>query len=152
MGVFLGKSFPAFASWLRDSRLAEGDRASAGRSIQRVGVFLAGRSSGLSRMWRGLNRQANETSEFLIFTGSYTPPSLPTSCEELTNIAMVRRGTGRSRPRQKLRLVGSQGHLQSGCVASYSLSFYDTVSMYSLFHKRKSSIYNLTFAADALKL
>jgi len=47
-----------------------------------------------------------KTSEFKILTRSYTPGSPPSSCEELTNIALSLRDRVGLRPQQRFRLVG----------------------------------------------
>ncbi len=47
-----------------------------------------------------------KTSEFKILTRSHTPPSPPTSCEELTNIALSLRDRVGLSPQQRFRLVG----------------------------------------------
>lgn len=47
-----------------------------------------------------------KTSEFKILTRSYTPGSPPSSCEELTNIALSLRERIGLSPRQRFRLVG----------------------------------------------
>src|SRR5437773_8715285 len=47
-----------------------------------------------------------KTSEFKILTRSHTPGSPPSSCEELTNIALSLRERVRLNPRQRFRLVG----------------------------------------------
>lgn len=46
------------------------------------------------------------TSEFQILTRSHTPPAPPSSCEELTNIALSLRERVALRPQQLYRLVG----------------------------------------------
>jgi DNA polymerase IV len=47
-----------------------------------------------------------KTSEFKIITRSYTPSSPPSSCEELTNIALSLRERVGLNPRERFRLVG----------------------------------------------
>lgn len=47
-----------------------------------------------------------KTSEFKILTRSHTPPSPPSSCEELTNIALSLRERVGMNPGQRFRLVG----------------------------------------------
>jgi DNA polymerase-4 len=47
-----------------------------------------------------------KTSEFKILTRSHTPSSPPSSCEELTNIALALRGRVSLSPQQRFRLVG----------------------------------------------
>jgi len=47
-----------------------------------------------------------KTSEFQILTRSHTPPSSPSSCEELTEIALKLRGRVDLDPKQLFRLVG----------------------------------------------
>src|SRR5579864_8245430 len=47
-----------------------------------------------------------KTSEFKILTRSHTPASPPSSCEELTNIALLLRERVGLRPQQRFRLVG----------------------------------------------
>src|SRR5207245_3364116 len=47
-----------------------------------------------------------KTSEFNILTRSHTPCSPPSSCEELTNIALSLRERVGLSPRQRFRLVG----------------------------------------------
>ena len=47
-----------------------------------------------------------KTSEFKILTRSHTPGSPPSSCEELTNIALSLRERAGLRPQQRFRLVG----------------------------------------------
>src|SRR5258707_6252662 len=47
-----------------------------------------------------------KTSEFKILTRSHTPGSPPSSCEELTNIALSLRERVGLRPQQRFRLVG----------------------------------------------
>jgi nucleotidyltransferase/DNA polymerase involved in DNA repair len=47
-----------------------------------------------------------KTSEFKILTRSHTPTSPPTSCDELTNIALSLRGRVSLSPHQRFRLVG----------------------------------------------
>jgi len=47
-----------------------------------------------------------KTSEFKILTRSHTPPSPPSSCEELTSIALSLRERVGLDPRQRFRLVG----------------------------------------------
>jgi DNA polymerase-4 len=47
-----------------------------------------------------------KTSEFNILTRSHTPSSLPSSCEELTNIALSLRERVEMGPQQRFRLVG----------------------------------------------
>src|SRR6266550_4223767 len=47
-----------------------------------------------------------KTSEFKILTRSHTPGSLPSSCEELTNIDLSLRERVGLRPQQRFRLVG----------------------------------------------
>jgi DNA polymerase IV len=47
-----------------------------------------------------------KTSEFSILTRSHTPPSPPSSCEELTNIALSLRARVDLNPKQRFRLVG----------------------------------------------
>ena len=47
-----------------------------------------------------------KTSEFKILTRSYTPASPPSSCEELTTIALWLRGRVALSPQQRYRLVG----------------------------------------------
>ena len=47
-----------------------------------------------------------KTSEFKILTRSHTPDSPPSSCEELTNIALSLRERVGLRPQQRFRLVG----------------------------------------------
>jgi DNA polymerase-4 len=47
-----------------------------------------------------------KTSEFIILTRSHTPSSPPSSCEELTNIALSLRDRVGLRPEQRFRLVG----------------------------------------------
>ena len=47
-----------------------------------------------------------KTAEFRILTRSLTPPSPPSSCEELTQIALSLRERVELGPRQKFRLVG----------------------------------------------
>jgi DNA polymerase IV len=47
-----------------------------------------------------------KTSEFKILTRSHTPPSPPTSCEELTDIALRLRERVELGPKQRFRLVG----------------------------------------------
>ena len=47
-----------------------------------------------------------KTSEFRILTRSHTPGSLPSSCEELTNIALSLRERVGLSPQQRFRLVG----------------------------------------------
>ncbi len=47
-----------------------------------------------------------KTSEFKILTRSHTPPSPPSSCEELTNIALSLRDRVGLTPKQRFRLVG----------------------------------------------
>lgn len=47
-----------------------------------------------------------KTSEFKILTRSHTPPSPPSSCEQLTSIALSLRGSVRLEPGQRFRLVG----------------------------------------------
>jgi DNA polymerase IV len=47
-----------------------------------------------------------KTSEFRILTRSYTPASPPSSCEEMTDIALWLRGRLTLDPRQRYRLVG----------------------------------------------
>ena len=47
-----------------------------------------------------------KTSEFKIFTRSHTPSSPPSSCEELTSIAVSLRDRVRLSPMQRFRLVG----------------------------------------------
>ena len=47
-----------------------------------------------------------KTSEFKILTRSHTPASPPSSCEELTNIALSLRERVGLRPQQRFRLVG----------------------------------------------
>jgi DNA polymerase-4 len=47
-----------------------------------------------------------KTSEFSILTRSHTPCSPPSSCEELTNIALLLRERVGLEPQQRFRLVG----------------------------------------------
>ena len=47
-----------------------------------------------------------KTSEFKILIRSHTPPSPPSSCEELTNIALWLLEHVRLSPQQRFRLVG----------------------------------------------
>jgi DNA polymerase IV len=47
-----------------------------------------------------------KTSEFKILTRSYTPECPPSSCEELTEIALKLRERVELGPRQRYRLVG----------------------------------------------
>jgi DNA polymerase IV len=47
-----------------------------------------------------------KTAEFNILTRSHTPPSPPSSCEDLTNIALSLRERVRLGPQQRYRLVG----------------------------------------------
>ena len=47
-----------------------------------------------------------KTSEFKILTRSHTPGSPPSSCEELTNIALSLRERVGLSPQQRFRLVG----------------------------------------------
>ena len=47
-----------------------------------------------------------KTSEFKILTRSHTPASPPSSCEEVTNIALSLRGRVALSPQQRFRLVG----------------------------------------------
>jgi DNA polymerase-4 len=47
-----------------------------------------------------------KTSEFKILTRSHTPGSPPSSCEELTDIALKLRGRVDCGPQQRYRLVG----------------------------------------------
>jgi DNA polymerase-4 len=47
-----------------------------------------------------------KTSEFKILTRSYTPASPPSSCEELTSIALSLRERIELSPKQRFRLVG----------------------------------------------
>ncbi len=47
-----------------------------------------------------------KTSEFNILTRSHTPASPPSSCEELTNIALSLRERVDMAPQQRFRLVG----------------------------------------------
>jgi DNA polymerase-4 len=47
-----------------------------------------------------------KTSEFKILTRSHTPPSPPSSCEELTTIALSLRDRVGLTPKQRFRLVG----------------------------------------------
>ena len=47
-----------------------------------------------------------KTSAFAILTRSHTPPSPPSSCEELTSIALTLRGRVNLDPQQRFRLVG----------------------------------------------
>jgi DNA polymerase IV len=47
-----------------------------------------------------------KTSEFQILTRSYTPGTPPSSCAELTEIALQLRERVRSDPKQRYRLVG----------------------------------------------
>lgn len=47
-----------------------------------------------------------KTAEFKILTRSHTPTSPPTSCEELTNIALSLRDRVGLNPSQRFRLVG----------------------------------------------
>ncbi len=47
-----------------------------------------------------------KTSEFKILTRSHTPPAPPSSCEELTSIALSLRGRIDLSPKQRFRLVG----------------------------------------------
>src|SRR6202030_1708963 len=47
-----------------------------------------------------------KTSEFNILTRSHTPPLPPSSCEELTNIALSLRERVDMGPQQRFRLVG----------------------------------------------
>jgi DNA polymerase-4 len=47
-----------------------------------------------------------KTSEFKILTRSYTPGSPPSSCEELTDIALMLRERVDMEPQQRFRLVG----------------------------------------------
>jgi DNA polymerase-4 len=47
-----------------------------------------------------------KTSEFKILTRSHTPPSPPSSCEELTSIALSLRDRVELSPKQRFRLVG----------------------------------------------
>jgi len=47
-----------------------------------------------------------KTSEFKILTRSHTPGSPPSSCEELTNIALSLRERVGLRPQHRFRLVG----------------------------------------------
>lgn len=47
-----------------------------------------------------------KTSDFKILTRSHTPPSPPSSCEELTSIALSLRGRVGLNPHQRFRLVG----------------------------------------------
>jgi DNA polymerase-4 len=47
-----------------------------------------------------------KTSEFKILTRSYTPPSPPSSCAELTSIALSLRDRVGLAPEQRFRLVG----------------------------------------------
>ena len=47
-----------------------------------------------------------KTSEFTILTRSHTPDSPPSSCEELTNIALALRERVNLDPKQRFRLVG----------------------------------------------
>lgn len=47
-----------------------------------------------------------KTAEFKIITRSHTPPSPPTSCEELTSIALMLRDRVGMNPAQRFRLVG----------------------------------------------
>ena len=47
-----------------------------------------------------------KTSEFKILTRSHTPDTPPSSCEELTNIALALRNRVELNPKQRFRLVG----------------------------------------------
>ena len=47
-----------------------------------------------------------KTTEFKILTRCHTPPSPPSSCEELTNIALDLRNRVNLDPKQRYRLVG----------------------------------------------
>ena len=47
-----------------------------------------------------------KTSDFKILTRSHTPPSPPSSCEELTTIALSLRDRVGLSPKQRFRLVG----------------------------------------------
>jgi DNA polymerase-4 len=47
-----------------------------------------------------------KTSEFKVLTRSHTPPSPPSTCEELTNIALQLRERVDLTPKQRFRLVG----------------------------------------------
>jgi len=47
-----------------------------------------------------------KTSEFKILTRSHTPPSPPSTCEELTDIALMLRESVELGPKQRFRLVG----------------------------------------------
>jgi len=47
-----------------------------------------------------------KTSEFKLLTRSHTPESPPSSCEELTDIALRLRERGALGPQQRYRLVG----------------------------------------------
>jgi len=47
-----------------------------------------------------------KTSDFNVLTRSYTPPVAPSSCEELTSIALGLRERVNASPRQRYRLVG----------------------------------------------
>jgi DNA polymerase-4 len=47
-----------------------------------------------------------KTSEFNVLTRSHTPPSTPSSCEELTNIMLKLREHVKLSPQRRYRLVG----------------------------------------------
>ena len=73
--------------------------------IRRLAEKLWAASSKESRMARTVILKL-KTSEFKIFTRSLTPDSPPSSCEELTGIALKLRERVDSAPHQRYRLVG----------------------------------------------
>jgi DNA polymerase IV len=67
------------------------------------------------KLWSALRKESRmprtvvlklKTSEFKILTRSHTPPSPPSSCQELTDIALMLRARVNMSPQQRFRLVG----------------------------------------------
>jgi DNA polymerase IV len=94
------QSISAEDTFERDVPLAE-----TGPMIRRLAEKVWSASLKESRIARTVVLKL-KTSEFDLLTRSYTPPTPPSSCEELTSIALSLRERVDLRPRQRFRLVG----------------------------------------------
>jgi len=79
--------------------------AETGAMIRRLAEKLWSASRKESRIARTVVLKL-KTSEFKILTRSHTPTAPPSSCEELTDIALMLRGRVDLGPQQRFRLVG----------------------------------------------
>jgi DNA polymerase IV len=94
------QSISAEDTFERDVPLAETESM-----IRRLAEKLWSASRNESRLARTVVLKL-KTSEFKILTRSHTPVSPPSSCEELTDIALALRERVNLAPRQRFRLVG----------------------------------------------